>query len=125
MGAEAFPWMIFHRLAPPGDVSGASSDENGPAIGPIRLLTKTGAGFASRPVDELNTLFAYVVERPVDCSDLVERLKGVAAALNEGEPARAAFATLFMDLPSLSEDQALRAAEAIRLVKASPDDPEH
>uniref|UniRef100_UPI0025CD6168 hypothetical protein n=1 Tax=Rhodoblastus sp. TaxID=1962975 RepID=UPI0025CD6168 len=78
-----------------------------------------------RPVDELNRLFAHVVKSPVDCSDLVERLTGVAAALNEGEPARAAFATLFMDLPSLSEDQALRAAEAIRLVKASPDDPEH
>jgi hypothetical protein len=52
-------------------------------------------------------------------------LTSVAAALNEGEPARAAFATLFMDLPSLSEDQALRAAEAVRLAKASPDDPEH
>jgi hypothetical protein len=78
-----------------------------------------------RPVEELNGLFGHVVKSPVDCSDLVERLTGVAAALNEGEPARAAFATLFMDLPSLSEDQALRAAEAIRLVKASPDDPEH
>jgi hypothetical protein len=78
-----------------------------------------------RPVEELSRLFAHVVKSPVDCSDLVERLTGVAAALNEGEPARAAFATLFMDLPSLSKDQALRAAEAVRLAKASPDDPEH
>ncbi|MDI9847273.1 hypothetical protein QM467_04260 [Rhodoblastus sp. 17X3] len=78
-----------------------------------------------RPVEELNRLFAHVMKSPVDCSDLVEKLKGVATALNEGEPARAVFATLFMHLPSLSEDQALRAAAAIRLVKASPDDPEH
>jgi hypothetical protein len=125
MGAEAFPEMIYHRLAFPGDASGVSCDENGPAIGPIRLLAKTRPGFAPRPVEELNKLFAYVVERPVDCSDLVQRLAGVATALNEGEPARAAFATLFMHLPSLSDEQAQRAAEAVKLVKASPDDPEH
>jgi hypothetical protein len=125
MGAENVTGIRFHRLAPPGDTSGVSCDESGPAIGPIQLLTKSGLGFAPRPVDELNELFAYVIGCPVDCSDLVERLTGVAAALNEGERARAVFATLFMNLPSLSEDQARRAAEAAKLVKASPDDPEH
>jgi hypothetical protein len=52
-------------------------------------------------------------------------LTGVANALNKGELARATFATLFMHLPSLSEEQALRATRAQRLFKASPDDPQH
>ncbi len=53
MGAEIFPGICFHRLAAPGDASGVSCDENGPAIGPIRLLTKTASGFRPRSVDEL------------------------------------------------------------------------
>jgi hypothetical protein len=125
MGTEAFPRISFHRLAQPGDSTGVSCDHDGPAIGPIRLLTKSVAGFTSRPIAELNRIFSYVGQRSVDCSDLAERLTGVAKALNDGELARATFATLFLHLPSLSDEQAQRAAEAVKLVKASPDDPEH
>jgi hypothetical protein len=125
MGTEAFPRIYFHRLAQPGDSTGVSCDRAGPAIGPIRLLTRTVAGFTSRPIAELNGIFSYVGQRPVDCSDLAKRLTGVAKALNDGELARATFATLFLHLPSLSDEQAQRAAEAVKLVKASPDDPEH
>jgi hypothetical protein len=88
-GRRRFPRISFHCLAPPGDAKGASCDENGPAIGPIRLSTKTAAGFAPRPVGELNQLFAHVVEGPVDCADLVERLTGIAKALNRSDFARA------------------------------------
>jgi hypothetical protein len=76
-------------------------------------------------VEELNKVFAFVVERPVDCSDVVERLKGIATAMNKGELARAALATLFMQLPPLSDEQASRATQAESLFKASPVDPEH
>ncbi len=125
MGADVFRRTSFHSLAPPGDAKGVFCDEDGPAIGPIRLLTKTASGFAPRSVGELNGLFAYVVERSVDCSTLVKKLSGVAMAMNEGDRVRAVLATLFMHLPSLSEEQALRAAKAENLFKASPDDPEH
>lgn len=124
MVADVFPRISFHCLAPPGDAKGASCDENGPAIGPIHLLTKTFAGFAPRPVGELNQLFAHVVEGPVDCAELVERLTGIAKALNRSDFALATLATLFLHLPSLSEEQALRAVRAEDLFKASPDDPE-
>jgi hypothetical protein len=125
MGPEAFPGIYFHRLAQPGSSTGVSCDDNGPAIGPIRLMNKTVSGFKSRPVAELNRIFSYISQRPVDCSDLTERLTGVVKALNDGDLARAMFATLFLHLPSLSDEQAQRAAEAVKLVKASPDDPEH
>ena len=124
-GCWVFPGIRFHRLAPPGDESGVFCDENGPAIGAIRLLTKTAAGFAPRPIAELNTIFTCVVGLPVDCSDLTEKLTGVATALNKGELARATFATLFMHLPSLSEEQARRTTQAQNLFKASPDDTKH
>lgn len=125
MESDVFPGIRFHSLALPSDARGISCDSNGPTIGPIRLLTKINSTFAPRPVEELNNIFAYVVERPVDCSNIVERLEAVAAAMNEKELVRAVFATLFLQLPPLSENQALRAARAAILFKASPDDPEH
>lgn len=125
MNTGSFPGVFLHRLVPTGDAGGVSCDENGPAIGPIRLLTKTASGFTPRPVEELNDIFAFVVELPVDCSNLVERLKVVTMAMNKGELAYATLATLFMHLPSLSGEQARRALQAEELFKASPDDAEH
>ncbi|MGP7985425.1 hypothetical protein [Rhodoblastus sp.] len=120
-----FAGIRVHHLAPSADERGVSCDENGPKIGPVRLLNKTVSGFAPRPIEELNKVFGFVTECPVDCSALVERLKGVAKAMNEGELARAVFATLFMQLPPLTEEQAWRAAQAEKLFKASADDPKH
>jgi len=125
MGIDVFPQIRFRRLGPQGDAGGVSCDENGPAIGAIRLLNRTVSGFALRPVEELNEVFAFVLGRPVDSSDLVERLQGVTKAMNEGNVARAVFATLFLDLPSLTDEQARRAAFFEKLFKASPDDPKH
>jgi hypothetical protein len=120
-GVEVFPGIRFQRLAPSGDAGGVSCDADGPAIGPIRLLTKTDSGFAPRPVEELNKVFAFVVGHPVDCSNLVERLRSVTKAMNEGERAQAVFSTLFLDLPPLTREQAQRAAPAEKLLKASPE----
>ncbi|MCW2319253.1 hypothetical protein M2322_004822 [Rhodoblastus acidophilus] len=125
MGVEEFPGIRYRRLANSGDAGGVSCDENGPAIGPIRLLNKSVSGFAPRPAEELNHVFAFVLGHPVDSYDLVERLQAVTNAMNEGNVARAVFATLFMDLPPLTEEQAQRAALAEKLFKASPDDPKH
>ena len=118
MGFDVFPGIRFHRLASSGDAGGISCDENGPTIGPVRLLNKSVSGFAPRPQEELNEVFAFVLGRPVDSSDLVESLQSVTTAMNQGNVARAVFTTLFMDLPPLTEAQAQRAALAEKLFKA-------
>lgn len=123
MSFDVFPGIRYRRLAPSGDAGGVCCDENGPAIGPIRLLHKTVSGFVPRAPEELNEVFAFVLGRPVDSSELVERLHSVTTAMNQGNAARAVFTTLFMDLPPLTEAQAQRAALAEKLFKASPDDP--
>jgi hypothetical protein len=71
MGVEDFPGIRFRRLAPAGDAGGVCCDENGAAIGSIRLLDKTVSGFAPRPLEDLNQVFAFVLGRPVDSSDMV------------------------------------------------------
>ena len=81
----------FHHLSSSGDGLGASCDENGPALGPVRLLVKSSKGFAPRPVEELNEIFGFAFGGPFDCADLVERLEAVTRALNEGRLARAIF----------------------------------
>jgi hypothetical protein len=115
----------FRRMFSSGDGLGASCDENGPALGPVRLLVKTSNGFAPRPVEELNDIFAFAFGRPCDCSDLVDRLQSVLRALNAGHLAQAVFATQYLHLPPLTEEEAARAARAQALSKASPDDPQH
>lgn len=57
MGAEAFPVTIFHRLAPPGDASGVSCDENGPA-------TRRSAANILDRAERLATRFAPVSMAP-------------------------------------------------------------
>jgi hypothetical protein len=50
----------------------------GPALGPIRLLAPTSAGFAPRPVEDLNAALSSVFEREFDCAGTSVRssLKG-------------------------------------------------
>ena len=43
-----------YRLDPPGHPRGVNCGAQGPALGPIRLLVKTAAGFEPRPLAELN-----------------------------------------------------------------------
>lgn len=115
----------FHRISSLADGLGVSCDENGPSLGPVRLLVKTSDGFTPRPTDELNKIFGLAFGRPFDSSNLVERLQSVMRALNEGRLARAVFATQYLHLPPLTQEEAARAAQAEALSKASPDDPQH
>lgn len=114
-----------YRLEPPGHPQGASCNAEGASLGPIRLLTKSAAGFAPRPVTELNKVLGQTFGRPVDATGLLSGLDAVARALNEGDLARAMIATTQMRLPYLDEAQALRAARAEALRKAAADDPAH
>lgn len=119
------PTGRIRRLAPRLDRHQASCGENGPSVGPIRLLIKTGANFAPRPVEELNRVFSFVAGRPVNCSGLVSRLGSVTRAMNAGERAQAIFATQYLQLPTLTEEEARRADRAEALLKAAPDDPQY
>ncbi len=114
-----------YRLDPPGHPRGVSCGAQGPALGPIRLLVKTAAGFEPRPLAELNSALGRIFARRIDCAGLIGGLWAAARALNEGDLPRAMLATQHMRLPYLSEDEARRAAGAEALSKASPDDPDH
>ena len=125
MDGAKFQAGCGYRLEPPGHPQGASCDAEGPALGPIRLLAKTAAGFAPRPVTELNEALGNAFGRPVDAAGLLSGLGAVARALNEGDLARAMIATTQMRLPYLDAEQARRAARAEVLRKAAADDPDH
>jgi hypothetical protein len=92
-----------YRLDQPGHPQGVSCDEHGPALGAIRFLTKYAAGFAPRPIQELNLALGRTFGQPLDCADLLPGLRAVSRALDEGNLARA---TQLLRLPTLSEAQA-------------------
>ncbi|MGA8169688.1 MAG: hypothetical protein WB816_02445 [Methylocystis sp.] len=73
----------------------------------------------------MNRLLTRTFARPIDCAGLMPGLGAVARAINEGDLARAMIATTQMRLPTLSEDEASRAAAATELAKAAADDPDH
>ncbi|HTH97546.1 MAG TPA: hypothetical protein VL574_09030 [Stellaceae bacterium] len=113
-----------YRLDTSGDPLGVSCGPDGPCLGPLRLLDKAGTMLRPRPLHILDRLFSETFDQPVDCSELLLRLAGIADALNRGELARAMVGTQLLRLPVLSKEQAERAAVAeAALSKASPDDP--
>ncbi len=124
MDGATFQARRGHRLDPPGHPQGVSCDAEGPALGPIRLLVKTAAGLAPRPVEELNDVLGRTLGRPLDCADLAIKLESVARALSAGDLPRAMLLTQYLQLPYLDAEQAQRAAAA-SLLKAAPDDPDH
>jgi len=125
MVARSFQAIREYRLEAPGHARGPSCDRDGPALGPVRLLRKSDMGFEPRPAEELSRLFTTIFARPTDCAGLTPGLQAVANAINRGDLALAMIATTQMRLPTLSEEEARRAATAVRLAEASEDDPDH
>lgn len=125
MGSWSQQGVQEYRLEAPDHPYGMSCDANGPALGPIRLLAKTAGGFEPRPIDELQSIFEATFAHPFDCSGLLKGLRAVAGALNDGDLARAMMATLLLRLPPLNEEEAIRARNAVAMVKAAVDDPKH
>jgi hypothetical protein len=125
MDGEKFQAGRGYKLDPPGHPHGVSCDAQGPALGPIQLLVKTDAGFVVRPVEELNEIFSQTFGRPMDCTSLLPGLRTIAGALNDGNLARAMIATQLLHLPYLDETEAVRAASAEAMSKASVNDPKH
>jgi hypothetical protein len=127
MDGYAYQAARGFRLDPPGHQFGVSCDQDGPSVGPVRLLQKTQFGtFEPRPAAELNFVLGKGANYPIDFAEKMGGLKAVANALNEADLARAMFATQFMQLPVLTSEAASRkAAQADTLFKASADDEEH
>lgn len=114
-----------HRLAPAGDPYGVFCDQDGPSLGPIKLLERTRDGFAPPPAEKLNLALSRAFGRPLDASDMLPGLHAAARAMNRGDLVRAMIITQLLKLPVLSREEAERAARAVALAKAAPDDPEH
>lgn len=125
MDGESLQAARGYRLDSPTDPQGVSCDEDGPALGPIRLLAKTPGGWQPHAAGELNTLLGKIFGRPVDGAALLPGLRTIARALDEGKLVRAMIGTQLLQLPVLSEAQARRAMAMKLLAKASPDDSEH
>lgn len=107
-----------HRLAPAGHPSSVSCGEDGPSIGPVRLLRRTEFGFEPRPMGELDFVLSKAFGAPITTSGMMPGLLDIARALDEKNLALAMIATLHLQLPSLDETQASRAGKAEKLVKA-------
>jgi len=125
MSSVAFPPGRGRSLAPAGTSTGVSCDENGPSLGPVRLLRRTMFGFEPRPQAELDFVFAKTFGAPIDWRGRMPDLLEIARALDEKNLALAMIMTLHLRLPNLNEEQACRAKNAEALLKAgfNPDEP--
>ena len=103
MNGIALPQRRGSRLAPAGKPVGVSCDENGPCLGPVRLLRKTFFGFVPRPTEELDFVFTKALGAPVDWQSRMPDLQEIAQALDEKNLALAMIMTLHLHLPELSE----------------------
>ena len=114
-----FQQVQWVRVAASNDPLGVGCDMEGPSIGPVRLLKRTSAGFEPRTTQELNFVLTAAIGRPIDLSTRGHALKSVAAALENGDVARATLITQFMHLPPLQDGSAFRRAmNADALAKA-------
>jgi hypothetical protein len=102
-----------------------SCDENGPSLGPVRLLRRTMFGFEPRPQAELDFVFAKTFGAPIDWRGRMPDLLEIARALDEKNLALAMIMTLHLRLPNLNEAQTRRAKNTDALLKAgfNPDEP--
>ena len=125
----------MHSLAPGRDDRGVYCGPDGLFVGGAPLLDgePIGAGtrWAPRPLEKINCDLESLYGLPVDASTKMASLAAVAKALNEGDPARACIAAVFLGLPKIPDCSApalMKCAMAlaeIGLLKAAPDDPEH
>jgi hypothetical protein len=112
----------WNRLASPGDRFGVSCDEDGPAIGPIRLLKRNAGTIEPRSTEELNFVVGHAFGGEADFADKMRGLRAVARAIERGDVAHAMITTQFLHLPELTDDAAFaRAINAESLVKAGLD----
>jgi hypothetical protein len=113
-----------YRLDARASSEGVSCDENGPRLGPARLLRRTIFGFEPRPAAELDFVFAKTFGAPLDWRSRLPGLLAIASALDENNLALAMIGTLHLRLPVLNDEQAGRARGAEKLLKAfNPDEP--
>ncbi len=88
---------------------GLNCDAGGLALAGVPLLYRTAAGFAPRPRDELDLLLRHANqgrEQPLVLTD--SGLAAVARALNRNDLAKAKLAAVFMRVPELDADSAVR-----------------
>jgi len=109
----------WSRLGQADDFLEVSCDEDGPAIGPVRLLKRTSLGLEPRPTAELECILGAALEHPIEFAAKVQGLQAAANALETGDLARAMLITQFLWLPSLPDENAFhRAVKADSLAKA-------
>ncbi len=96
MNESGCPPIVWSRLDPPGTLFGVSCDEDGPSIGPIRLLRRTEVGLEPRPAEELDFIFKRALDCSPEFTKSIRGLRSVAKALQEGNLAHAMIVTQFM-----------------------------
>lgn len=116
------------RLAKRGG-AGLCCDARGVALGPVALVEAAEANgrrvYRSRPAEEIARTLALAYD-PFSPDDLARRLSGLdvaARALEAGDTAKAAVATVLLKLPPLSADALAKLAHEPTLKKYSPDQP--
>jgi len=130
------PFGRTHTLASRRDDRRVFCGSEGLFVGPVPLLESAphscGARhFAPRPLAEVNRDLERCYGLPVDASAIEGAIAAVARALNDGDPARACIAAVFLrlpDIPEASPQALLKCATALAergLLKADPNDPKH
>src|SRR5262249_12433189 len=120
--------MPMFRLTKRGG-EGLCCDARGIALGPVSLVEAAEANgrrvYRVRPAEEIaRTLaLAYDPFTPEDLAYLLTGLDVAASALESGDMAKAAVATVLLKLPPLSAEAAAKLAHEPTLKKYSPDQP--
>jgi hypothetical protein len=116
------------RLAKRGG-DGLCCDARGVALGPVVLVETADANgrrvYRVRPAEEIARILALAYD-PFSPDDLAPRLSGLdlaARALEAGDMAKAAVATVLLKLPPLSAEAMAKVARDPTLKKYSPDQP--
>jgi lysozyme len=116
------------RLAKRGG-DGLCCDARGVGLGPVALVEAAQANgrrvYRRRPAEEIARTLALAYD-PFSSDDLAHRLSGLdvaARALEAGDMAKAAVATVLLKLPPLSAEAAAKLAREPTLKKYSPDQP--
>jgi hypothetical protein len=117
------------RLTKRSNGNGLCCDERGVALGPVALVEAAKANgcrvYRVRPAEEIARMLALAYD-PFTPDDLARRLSGLdvaARALEAGDMAKAAVATVLLKLPPLSAEAITKLAHEPTLKKYSPDQP--
>jgi hypothetical protein len=130
------PFGRVHTLALRRDDRGVFCGPDGLFLNAVPLLDSEPIGggkryFTPRPLADLNRDLERCYGLPVDASAKIDGIGAVARALNDGDPARACIAAVFLRLPEapdFSQPSLMKCAVAlseIGLLKADPKDPIH